>query len=58
MSIRDVIRLLYFDHENYEDARRAADLEALTPRWRQIFAERAAKLEPVMNFEQVRGSST
>jgi MOSC domain-containing protein YiiM len=58
MSIREVIHLLYFNHENYEDARRAAALEALTPLWRQIFAERAAKLEPVMNFEQVRGSST
>ncbi len=41
MSVRQVVHLLYFDKENREDARRAAGLEALTPRWRAIFAERS-----------------
>jgi MOSC domain-containing protein YiiM len=41
MSVREVINLLYFDRDNREGAGRAAGIEALTPRWREIFAERA-----------------
>lgn len=41
MSVRSVVHLLYFDHENHEASARASELDALTPRWRQIFAERA-----------------
>ncbi|MEO8286607.1 MAG: MOSC domain-containing protein [Chloroflexota bacterium] len=42
MTVREVIHLLYFDPENREDSLRAAGLEALTPRWRDIFASRVA----------------
>jgi MOSC domain-containing protein YiiM len=45
MSVRQVVHLLYFDTENREAARRASNLEALTPRWREIFARRAANSE-------------
>ena len=40
MAVREVLNLLYFDEGNKEDALRASRLEALTPRWREIFAER------------------
>jgi MOSC domain-containing protein YiiM len=40
MTVREVIKLLYFDKENKEGALRASKLEALTPLWREIFAER------------------
>jgi MOSC domain-containing protein YiiM len=42
VSIRDILHLLYFDRENREEARRASRLEALTPRWREIFVGQAA----------------
>src|SRR4051794_37584337 len=42
MSVRQVLRLLYFEADDLEGARRAAELEALTPRWREFFAERLA----------------
>jgi MOSC domain-containing protein YiiM len=45
MSVHEVVHLLYFDTENREAARRASNLEALTPRWREIFARRAASSE-------------
>lgn len=41
MTVADVVHLLYFDTTNKEAARKASELEALTPRWREIFAERA-----------------
>jgi len=41
MTVREVVNLLYFDTGNKEAARKASTLEALTPRWREIFAERA-----------------
>ena len=47
MSVRQVVNLLYFDDENVEDARRASELDALTPRWRNIFAERAGVVDRV-----------
>ncbi len=41
MTVREVVHLLYFDPGNKQAARKASTLEALTPRWREIFAERA-----------------
>jgi MOSC domain-containing protein YiiM len=41
MSVRDVLNLLYFDRNDREGARRASALEALTPLWREMFAEYA-----------------
>lgn len=41
LSVREVINLLYFDNENIAGAKAASELDALTPRWRAIFAERA-----------------
>ncbi len=43
MAVRDVLNLLYFDKGDREAARKAAGLEALTPRWREIFAERVMR---------------
>jgi len=43
VSIHDIIQLLYFDRDNSEAARRASRLDALTPRWREIFAEQATR---------------
>lgn len=40
MTVREVLNLLYFDTGNKEAVRKASRLEALTPRWREIFAER------------------
>jgi MOSC domain-containing protein YiiM len=40
MTVREVIKLLYFDKDNKEAALRASKLEALTPLWRELFAER------------------
>jgi MOSC domain-containing protein YiiM len=43
MTIRDMMNLLYFDAENLEDAKRALEIEALSPGWRGSFEERVAK---------------
>ncbi len=40
MTVRETINLLYFDRKNLKDAEKAASIEALTPRWRELFAER------------------
>ena len=43
MTVRDVMHLLYFDPDNLEDAKKALDIEALSPGWRQSFADRVEK---------------
>jgi MOSC domain-containing protein YiiM len=40
MSVRAICHLYYFDRENLEDARRAVRIAALSPGWREGFAER------------------
>ncbi len=45
MSVRQVANLLFFEQDNLADARRALDIEALSPGWRQSFAERVAQAE-------------
>lgn len=43
MTVREVIRLRYFDPGNLEGAREALHVPALPPRWRSVFTERMAK---------------
>src|SRR5215217_1369087 len=43
MTVREICRLLYFDPENLEGARKALRISALSPGWRQSFEERLAK---------------
>jgi MOSC domain-containing protein YiiM len=43
LSVREVLRLLYFEPDNLRGMARAAQLEALTPLWREIFTERLSK---------------
>jgi MOSC domain-containing protein YiiM len=43
MTVRALMRLLYFEPDNIADARVALDIAALSPGWRRSFAERVAK---------------
>jgi MOSC domain-containing protein YiiM len=43
ITVRGMCRLLYFDPENLEGARKALRLRALSPGWRQSFEARLAK---------------
>jgi len=43
MTIRDMMNLLYFEPDNIADAKRALEIEALSPGWRGSFEERVAK---------------
>lgn len=40
MTIREIVRLAYFDPENVEAAQRAIRIPALSPGWREMFEER------------------
>ena len=43
MTVREMCRLLYFEPENLEGARKALRIRALSPGWRRSFEERLAK---------------
>ena len=43
MTIRELNKLMYFDKDNLDGARRALDIEGLSPGWRSTFEERLAK---------------
>jgi MOSC domain-containing protein YiiM len=43
MSVRRIFRLLYVDHSDLREIERARDLEALSPGWRESFAELVEK---------------
>jgi MOSC domain-containing protein YiiM len=43
MSVRDVNHLLYFDPKNFDGARRALRIQALSPGWGGSFEERLAR---------------
>ena len=43
MTVRAAMHLLYFDPDNLEDAKKALEIEAFSPGWRQSFADRIAK---------------
>jgi len=42
LSVAATMRLLYFEPDNLADARRALEIPALSPGWRQSFADRIA----------------
>ncbi len=44
MTVREINQLLYFEPENFNGARKALNLRALSPGWRQSFEERLAKV--------------
>ena len=43
MSVQKMMRLLYFEPDNIEDAKRAVEITALSPGWRGSFEDRIAK---------------
>lgn len=43
LSVTATMRLLYFEPDNVADARRALEIPALSPGWRQSFAQRIAE---------------
>lgn len=43
MTVHEIMHLLYFDPDNLEDAKKALDIEALSPGWRQSFVDRVEK---------------
>ena len=43
MSVADMMRLLYYEPDNLEDARRALGIEAMSPGWRGSFEDRLRK---------------
>ena len=43
MPVADMMRLLYYEPDNLEDARRALRIEALSPGWRGSFEDRLSK---------------
>jgi MOSC domain-containing protein YiiM len=43
MTVADMMRLLYFEPDNLEDARRALRIEAMSPGWRGSFEDRLRK---------------
>ena len=45
MTILEVNKLMYYDKDNLEGARRSLDIEALSPGWRTTFEGRLAKAE-------------
>ena len=45
MTIIEVNKLMYYDKDNLEGARRSLDIEALSPGWRTTFEGRLAKAE-------------
>jgi len=45
MTVAEMNRLLYFELDNMDDARKALRIEALSPGWRKSFEDRLAKAE-------------
>ena len=43
MTVAHMMRLLYFEPDNLEDARRALRIEAMSPGWRDSFEDRLLK---------------
>jgi MOSC domain-containing protein YiiM len=43
MTVADMMRLLYFEPDNLEDTRRALQIEAMSPGWRDSFEDRPRK---------------
>jgi len=45
MTVAEMNKLLYFELDNMDDARKALRIEALSPGWRKSFEDRLAKAE-------------
>lgn len=43
MTVREIMHLLYFDPDNIEGAKKALEVQALSPGWRQSFVDRIEK---------------
>ena len=43
MTVREIMHLLYFDPDNIEGAKKALEVQALSPGWRQSFLDRVEK---------------
>ena len=52
ISVREMSRLLFFEPENLEGAKRAVRVRALSPGWRDSFRERLAKADAVDEQEK------
>lgn len=50
MPVEEMNRLLYFDTENVEDAKRALRIDALSPGWRGSFEDRLEKAGVSVDF--------
>jgi MOSC domain-containing protein YiiM len=45
MTVREIMHLLYFEPDNIEDAKKALEIEALSPGWRDSFVDRIEKAD-------------
>ena len=52
ITVEAMNRLLYFDPENVEDAKRALCIAALSPGWRRSFEERLEKAGISIEFNE------
>ncbi len=57
MTVREMSRLLFFEPENLERARRALRVRALSPGWRSSFRERLTKAGDEQNDAAEKESS-
>ena len=57
MTVREMSRLLFFEPENLEGARRALRIRALSPGWRSSFEERLTKAGDEQNEDAEKESS-
>jgi MOSC domain-containing protein YiiM len=55
--VREMSRLLFFEPENLEGARRALRIRALSPGWRSSFEERLTKAGDEQNEDAEKESS-
>jgi MOSC domain-containing protein YiiM len=49
MSVHDMMHLLYFEPDNTDGARKALEVEAMSPGWRGSFEERVAKNSSIVD---------
>ena len=54
MTVREVCHLLYFDQKNFERAKKAVGIQALSPGWRGSFEERLTKAGVTIEHSEER----
>lgn len=57
MTVRAINHLLYFDPENFRDARKALRIPALSPGWRGSFEKRLAQAAPKAEGRREEGAN-